>query len=243
MTAFNQQSHLMNWISFSLKCFVALLLACATGNAAEYVILSGGPALRKWEDLRHVGEQHDRWWGNFVATAVTRAKEIKKAQPELQVTWLVYTPAYSRRTAADKKPLTSYIMEKSKYGIKVVPFSNGGDVINYLNGRARGSITGFEYFGHSNKFCFMFDYSSEIYGVSTAWLHQNDLKRLRGSVFASNAYCQSWGCHTAEAMSDEWKRVTGVWLVGAIGKTDYTDLHLRNNRVALSSGAHWKRSP
>ena len=34
---------------------------------------------------------------------------------------------------------------------------------------------------------------------------------------------------------------TGLWLVGAYGKTDYTDLHLRDNRVGLSPGSHWKK--
>ncbi len=237
----------MNSSSLLLKCLLALVLISSAATASaqtEYIIVSGGPAQRKWEDLRRAGEQHDRWWGNFVATAVTRMKDIRQSQPAMPITWLVYRDSYARRSATDNKPYLSWIQEKqSKLGIKVVFYSSGSDVISYLNGCRRGSVNGFEYFGHSNKFCFLFDYSSEIYGVSSAWLHQNDLKRIHSSVFAPNAYCQSWGCHTAEAMSAEWKKATGIWLVGAYGKTDYSDLHLRDNHVGLSTGSHWKKSP
>ncbi len=211
-------------------------------QSAEYIIVSGGPALRRWEDLRLQGEQHDRWWANFIATAMRRVPEVRKEHPGVPITWMVYRPAYERRGMADGKPYVSWIAEKqAKYGIRVVWFSSGPEVIGYLNSRGRGGVAGFEYFGHSNKFCFMFDYSSDIYGASAAWLHQNDLRKLHSSVFAKNAYCQSWGCHTGEAMSAEWKKATGVWMVGAYGKTDYSDLHLRDNHVGLSSGSHWRR--
>ena len=238
----NASPRLPRWLLVLLAAFI---VQSAHAQSFEYLIVSGGPALRKWENLRLAGEQHDRWWGNFIATAMARVKEIRKAQPTMPITWLVYRDAYTRRTAEDGKPYNVWIQEKqAKYGIKIVNFSSGDELINYINSgqsRSRVKIAGFEFFGHSNKYCFMFDYSSDIYAVSTAWLHQADLKRIRSSAFAPNAYCQSWGCHTAEAMSDAWKKATGVWLVGAYGKTDYTDLHLRDNRVGLSSGSHWKR--
>lgn len=228
-----------------LVLIAALVVQTAHAQSFEYLVVSGGPALRKWENLRRNGEQHDRWWGNFIATAVTRIKEIQKAQPGMPITWLVYRDAYTRRTAEDGKPYNVWIQEKqAKYGIKIVNFSSGSELINYINNgqnRSRVKVAGFEFFGHSNKYCFMFDYSSDIYAVSTAWLHQSDLKRIHSSAFAKNAYCQSWGCHTGEAMSEEWKKATGLWLVGAYGKTDYTDLHLRDNHVGLAEGSHWKK--
>ena len=238
----NASPRLPRWLLVLLAAFI---VQSAHAQSFEYIIVSGGPALRKWENLRLAGEQHDRWWGNFIATAMARVKEIQKAQPGMPITWLVYRDAYTRRTAEDGKPYSVWIQEKqAKYGIKVVWFSSGNDVINYINSgqnRSRTKIAGFEFFGHSNMYCFMFDYSSEIYAVSTAWLHQSDLKRIRASAFAPNAYCQSWGCHTGEAMSEAWKTATGLWLIGAYGKTDYTDLHLRDNRVGLSAGSHWKK--
>ena len=227
-----------------LLLLTVLWTSAASAAQYEYIIVSGGPAMRRWENLRRAGEQHDRWWGNFIATATNRIRELKKAQPDMPITWLVYRDSYIRRGGEDSKPYTSWVAEKqAKYGIKVVWFSSGDDVIQYINkgqSRWRTKIAGFEYFGHSNKFCFMFDYSSEIYGVSTSWLHQNDLRKISSGAFAPNAYCQSWGCHTGEAMSAMWKKATGLWMVGAYGKTDYTDLHLRDNKPGLSSGSHWR---
>jgi len=56
------------------------------------------------------------------------------------------------------------------------------------------------------------------------------------SLRYSQCYCHSWGCHTGKAMSEQWKKAAGLWMVGAHGKTDYTGLHLRNNQRGLSSG-------
>jgi hypothetical protein len=209
----------------------------------EYVILSGGPALRKWEDLRRAGEQHDRWWGNFIATASTRIKELRKANPAMPITWLVYRDAYARRSMADSKPYLQWIGEKqAKYNIRIVFFSTGREVIDYLNsGRGRMKIGGFEFYGHSNKHCFMFDYSSDGYGTSSSWLHEMDLKRINRSAFSRDAYCHSWGCHTGESMSGVWRKHFGITLIGAKGKTDYTDLHLRDNHPALGSTSRWIR--
>ncbi|MDB6140128.1 MAG: hypothetical protein JWO94_3200 [Verrucomicrobiaceae bacterium] len=216
----------------------------AYADQNEYLIVSGGPALRKWEDLRRNGEQHDRFWGNFARTARARIEELQKTQPGINITWMVYQDSYVRRNEEDKRSVTALIESvRDKYKVKLVWFHTGDDVINYINSgsnRWRTKIAGFEYFGHSNKFCFMFDYSSDVYGVSTSWLHQRDLRKIHSGAFAPNAYCQSWGCHTGEAMSAEWKKATGLWMVGADGKTDYTDLELHNNHPHIGDGAHWK---
>ena len=216
----------------------------ASAQQTEYMIVSGGPALRKWEDLRRAGEQHDRFWGNFVRTARARIEELQKQQPGINITWLVYQDSYVRRSEEDKRSITALVESvRDKFKVKLVWFHTGDDVINYINSgsnRYRTKVSGFEFFGHSNKFCFMFDYSSDIYGVSSSWLHQRDLKRIHSSAFAPKAYCQSWGCHTGEAMSAEWKKATGLWMIGAVGKTDYTDLHLYNNHPRPASDAHWK---
>lgn len=220
------------------------LSSVATAADFEHIIVSGGPALRQWENYRRAGEQHDKWWGNFIATATRRIRELKQTTPQVPITWLVYRDAYARRSGEDGKPYAQWIAEKqSTLGIKIVFFTSGDDVIRYINkgqNRWRTKISGFEYFGHSNKHCFMFDYSSDIYGVSSSWLHENDLRKISGSAFASNALLKSWGCHTAESMSAVWKKVTGIWMIGAYGKTDYSDMHLRDFRPGLSSGSHWR---
>ncbi len=203
-------SFLPRWLRL-MFLVLAGLVARDAGAATEYLVVSGGPALREWEDLRKPGEQHDRWWGNFVRSARVRMQELKKTlPPDTVLTWLVYRDGYARRASEDREPLLSHVESvRDKYGVRLVWYRTGADVINYINsGMSRRSvkISGFEYFGHSNKFCFMFDYSSDVYGASSAWLHETDLRRIRSSAFAPNAYCHSWGCHTGESMSAEWKR-------------------------------------
>jgi len=236
------------WVKAVLFCLTMLAFAGGVAQAQnEYIICSGGPALRKWEDLRQPSQQHDRWWGNFVRPARVRMQELQKTLPQgTIITWLVYRDAYLRRAGEDRDPLTSHVQSvQSTYGINLVWFRSGDEVINYINrgggsvARNRHKISGFEFFGHSNKYCFLFDYSSDIYAASTVWLHENDLRRINRGAFARGAYCQSWGCHTGESMSKAWKKATGVPMTGAIGKTDYSFMHLRNWKVALGAGGRW----
>lgn len=230
-----------------LRLLLAILIASITSAVAdtEYIVVSGGPAVREFEDLRKPAEQHDRWWGNFIRTARVRMQEIYKTAPaRTHITWLVYRDGYVRRAASERQPLMQNIesVPQAYPFIKLVWFRSTDEFIRYINsGMNRWStkISGLEYFGHSNMYSFMFDYSSDVYANSTCWLHQADLGRINGSAFARNAYCRSWGCHTAESMSREWKRHIGVWLVGARGKTDYSHMHERGWHVGLSPGSRW----
>ncbi|HSJ03243.1 MAG: hypothetical protein ACAI34_25980 [Verrucomicrobium sp.] len=231
--------------SSSLLLLAVSLLAClgfATGAEAqskEYVIVSGGPALRKWENLRAPGTQHDRWWGNFIRPARIRIEEIQKQDPGAMITWLVYRNAFTTRSAEDNRALAPLVESvRDKYRVRLLWFDSGTQLINYLNNgqnRSQVKICNFEYFGHSNKYCFMFDYSNAVYGVSKSWLHEKDLPRIRGGIFTRDAHCKSWGCHTGESMSRAFRNATGVVMVGAIGKTDYS------NPVAIeiSPGGQW----
>jgi hypothetical protein len=220
---------------------VAVCLAALAGAApalgagfdygrSEFIVVSGGPALRKWEDLRRANEQHDRWWGNFIRAARIRVQHIRRAHgADARITWLVYRPAYEMRVPedaarrADQPAALSKIESvRDAYNLKLVYFKSGDDVIAYLNSRPRRSVVNFEYFGHSNRDCFMFDYSAEISGASVAFLHETQLKRLRGQVFHPAATVRSWGCHTAESFSKYWKKAVGIPMEGAVGKTDYS---------------------
>ena len=216
-------------------------VANAAAQAREYIVVSGGPALRQWENIRPKQDQHDRWWGNFVRPAKNRMIEIRDHNPGAMITWLVYRKAYANRAAEESRPLVSFVESvRDKYGFKLVWFSSGGDVVRYLNSghnRSRVKVANFEYFGHSNKFCFMFDYSSEILGASKSWLHEKHLDQIRKGIFTRDAYAKSWGCHTGESMSAAFRKATGVRMVGAIGKTDYSP----GEYVIISPGGRWAR--
>ncbi len=191
--------------------------------AAEHVILCGGPALRKWEDLRIKKDRHDRWWANFIRASTIRIDEIHKAYGKgNKVVWIVYKPGYILRSREDGKPYTTWIQEvAAKRNTSVQWVTTGAQAISALNRRPAGSVITFDYFGHSNKHCLMLDYGAEIMAASKAWIHENELHKINRRIFAKSAICQSWGCHTGESMSKYWKRATGTTLIGAKGPTDY----------------------
>src|ERR1043165_1285263 len=100
---------------------------------------------------------------NFVRAARIRLNEIQTANPDADITWLVYRPAYLARGAQDGRDYISDIRSiQATYKIRLIFFDRPSEVVEYLNsGQDRRSkpICDFEYFGHSNKACFMFDYS------------------------------------------------------------------------------------
>jgi hypothetical protein len=209
----------------------------------EFILVSGGPSLHEWEKFK--AEPHDRWWGNFIRAARVRIQEIQaKSGPGAKITWLVHKPSYARRSSRqDNQDLIANIVSvRDKYGVKLVWFDEGDELIEYLNvgqPRDRVKIANFEYYGHSNRACWMFDYSNEIDSGSKSWLHENELARIHRDIFTRDAFIKSWSCHTGESMSKKWKRATGKRMIGAIGKTDYSYGHLRNWTPTLSTGARW----
>ena len=204
----------------------ALLVSQAPAAApvkGEYVLLVGGPSLMVWEKYKL--QPHDHWWANFIRAARIRTEQIRAQAPDAKITWLVYRQGYKDRAVQEKQDLFGFIDSvRDKFNLNLVYFSNGNDVINYLNGgqpRDSLKVVDFEYFGHSNHKCFMFDYSSVIESACKSWLHEDELRKINGRVFARGAFVKSWGCHTGESMAKKWHAATGVPMWGVIGKTQY----------------------
>jgi hypothetical protein len=200
------------------------LLAAAEVNREE-IVLTGGPALRFMEHGKGA-VSHDVYWFNFVDASVIRLGELKgQVQPGELITWLVYRPAYASRSEEMGLNLLAQIRDKAKkLGVNLVWFNSKDELISYLNkgfDRDQVKISNFDYIGHSNKACFLFDYSNTIDTMSIAWLHVKDLKRIDSDIFARDATCKSWGCHSGEMYSQWWKSHFDVAMTGAIGKTDF----------------------
>ncbi len=232
-------------IGMILSCFTTEKVSAKPGLNPndEYIIVSGGPALKGWEQFRRPGHQHDNWWGNFIRTARLRIVQLQKqTKGQIKITWMVYRPGYVTRAKEDGADLIGNIESvRDKYKINLIWFDEGDDVINYINSgknRMGTKVSGFEYFGHSNKFCFVYDYSNNMLGASRAFLHQSDLKKLKRSSFAKGAYCKSWGCHSAESFCKEFRRTTGRKMIGAMGKTDYSNTW-RMILPTVSAGGRW----
>jgi len=188
--------------------------------------MAGGPALRSWEDLRVEEDRHDRFWGNFIRASTIRIDNLRRAYgADAKVTWIVYRPGYQIRGRQEGKPYTTWIVKQAaKRRVRLIWVDSGSEAISAMNGMSRGSVQTFDFFGHSNRHAFMLDYGTEIMAVSKAWIHENDLGKIRSSIFAKNALCQSYGCHTGESMSRVWRSRVGNTLIGARGKTDFTTI-------------------
>jgi hypothetical protein len=209
-------------------------------SSGEFVIVSGGVSLWVWEKWK--AQPHDNWWMNFIRASRIRIAEIRDAEPDAQITWLVYRPAYITRARQENNELLSHIQSvRDAYRVKLVWFDTTSELISYLNSgqdRSRMKITDFEFFGHSNKACWMFDYSNNIDSASKVWLHEKDLGQLRRGIFARDAFIKSWSCHTGESMAQKFRSATGVPMIGAIGKTQYMTDELP---ILSSPNGRWTR--
>ena len=211
----------------------------------EYVIASGGPALRYWEEYRMPKDQHDRYLWNFIRAARIRIDQLRAQHgPAINLTWLVYRPAYESRQSEDAVKRPQYLCTTAEVttlaaerGVKLIWFNNSNFLISYLNNRGGRKMSGFEFYGHSNRYCFLFDYSNNILGVSSCYLHCADLHRLHRGLFTKDALVQSYGCHTGEYMSRVWKKSTGVPMIGAVGKTDFSAI--KDNVTLPTVNGRW----
>jgi len=222
-----------------LICAVSIfaLASKAAPPPGEYIILVGGPSIYQWEKYKVY--PHDHWWANFVRAARLRTEQVRsQLGPDAKITWLVYKQGYLDRAKQENKDLISLIDSvREKFNLNLVWFHAGSEVIDYLNnGRDQMKITGFEYFGHSNRACFMFDYSNNIDSACKSWLHEDELTKINRRDFARGAYVRSWGCHTGESMSKKWYRATGTHMIGALGRTQFM---MEELPILVSQGGKW----
>ena len=202
----------------------ATLFGLCTAAQAVQVIMTGGVALRSWENNRGP-LAHDNWWANFVRASTVQMEITRSKNPQAQIVWLVYRPAYVTRGVENKTDYISRIRETAaKYKVKLVFFDTMDQMYKALNSAPRGRdrITHFYYFGHSNPNAFMLDYSNYIVAASTVWMHEDDLaKRIKPGIFAPDAECWSYGCFTGCSMSKKWKQATGAAMWGNLESTRY----------------------
>ena len=229
------------FIIFSL--LVATPIVSATSFQREEIVVSGGPSLIEWEQYKPI--PHDHWWANFVRGARIRLAELREqATPQDEITWMVYRPAYERRGQRQEKQdlLANIKSVRDKYKVHLVFFNSQKEFLNYLNAgrpRDREKIADFEYFGHSNRACFMFDYSNQIDTGSKAWLHETELNQINPSIFTPHPFIKSWGCHTGESMSGLWHKATRHPMIGAIGPTNYADSDSPGWHPTLAPNGRW----
>ena len=180
---------------------IALGSQAAPPASGEYIMLVGGPSMYSGKNTRLT---RTIIGGRTLCALRVCARNSCAASsgPDPKITWLIYRQGYEDRAKQEHQDLISLIgTVRDKFNINLVWFGPGHEVINYINNgqpRDQMKIVDFEYFGHSNRACFMFDYSNNIDSACKSWLHEDDLKQINGHAFARRAYCKSWGCHTGE---------------------------------------------
>ena len=219
----------------------AILPAMVYTASAVDVVLSGGVALKSWEKLRGPNA-HDNWWANFIRASTVQIGITKAKKPKERIVWIVYRPSYISRGKENKIDYIPKIRETAgKLGVKLVYVDTAEAAYAAINKAPRKGekINSFYYFGHSNPQAFMLDYSNDIMGASTQWMHENDLaSKIRRDVFAPDAECWSYGCYTGRSMSAKWKAAFGVPLWGNLESTRYQPV----GEGKLPAGAgHWVR--
>jgi len=142
-------------------------------------------------------------------------------------TWLIHRPGYERRSQQIGHDLIQEIKNMLEpTGANIIWFDTRDDLLDYLNrgkNRSQTKISHLEYFGHSNRLNWCFDYSNQIDGMvqENMCLHIRHLDKIKKGIFTEFAYTKSWGCHSGEAYSEAWFRATGARMWGAVGKTTY----------------------
>ena len=212
-----------------LLLLLALLAICSVRAQAydkEYIVITGGVSLYEWEKFKM--QPHDHWWANFVHASRVRFDQLRQQYgPDAKITWLIYRESYEKRSKQEGRNLIPMIESvRDADHLNLVFFTKTADLLDYINygqNRDQVKIADLEYFGHSNKACFMFDYSAELDSGSKCWLHESDLTKIKRGIFTRDAFVKSWGCHTGEEMSSYWHRATGTRMWGAIGRTDYSN--------------------
>lgn len=200
----------------------ALFSLCSVAPATE-VILTGGVALRSWENFRGKSA-HDNWWANFVRASTIEISLMKQKNPQTDIVWIVFRPAYITRSRENNDNFVSKIQETAqKNGVQLVWVDTGDAACKAINAAGRrGKLTSFYYFGHSNAHAFMLDYSNYIMAASKEWIHEKDLAaKLNKDLFTADAECWSYGCYTGRSMSGFWKKHFGVPMWGNTDSTRY----------------------
>lgn len=229
------------WRAMKNARLLLIFLLVMLGSCAQAVevILSGGVALKSWEHLRGPAA-HDNWWANFIRAATVQMDMTRRKDANEPIVWIVYRPSYVSRGKEDGKNYVKMIQEQaSKRRVKLVWVDTAAQAFTAINNapKAGGPINSFFYFGHSNAHAFMLEYSNDVIGASTQWMHEDDLATsLKRSAFAQDAYCRSFGCYTGNSMSAKWNKVMGfpLW-----GNTEATRYHPVSNGCLPMGKGRW----
>src|SRR5437763_15442582 len=107
----------------------------------EWIIVVGGVSMHQWE--KYKAQPHDHWSANFIHAGRIRTEQLRaELGGNATITWLVYEAGYLEHEKQDGAELIGKsITVRDAYGLHLVYFDKGGEVINYLNnGQPRNEL-------------------------------------------------------------------------------------------------------
>ena len=149
-------------------CLLFCLLAIPFPvSAGEVLAICGGPALRKWDDLRAQEERCVLPPLAFVRAALfNQSQGVKNGDA---VTLLVYRDGLVRRSAEDREPWTARaqdLVERAE--AKLIWVTSSSQVLSYL--KLRGPFRQIDFYGYATPQALLLDYECRISRGSSSWL-------------------------------------------------------------------------
>lgn len=214
----------------------------------SFLILSGGPGLKKDCDRKH-----DKSWSNYVDALLGAAKSgTLRHREEGKVIWMVYEPAYERRWLDDesrKNPavdkvkrdgFTSYLDKLRKraagYGFDYRSLKRADDFWSQFAAQPPHSVRRLWYFGHGQEDLWLrLDHDSacdaeappsrEVVYKSSLAARAATLKSrvylpLGAPAYNRSAATKFYGCRTT-AFAREWAKNFGTFAEGASSTLEF----------------------
>lgn len=229
-----------------------------------FLMLSGGPGLKNPKD-----KDHDQSWANYVQYPLNIARQkLFPAEPNEQVVWVIYKPAYEARWSDDlkkkassatellaKSKATSYVdlLEKraKDYGWTLKWIKKESEFWGIIRGFSTKPVSRFWYFGHAqNDLWLKLEHNASNVPVRPsdrgAVIWSSDIKAdlkpfISGDqkVYKANTATKIFGCNT-DTFAKKWAETFKVYAEGAVGTLKY-DLFLdsTSNHNNNVAGCTW----
>jgi hypothetical protein len=215
-----------------------------------FVIVSGGPGLRKDCD-----KKHDQSWSNYVDAILNAARTGQLLRKdEAKVVWMVYEPAYALRWQDDKirkllavkdverEGFHDYLhklqMRAQRYGFDYRPLTKAADFWDRLAGMQPNAVSRLWYFGHGQESLWLrlnhnsgcvaaapdpAEIISSMSIAARAPSLRNRIYRRPGSPrYDRHAATKFYGCRTS-LFALEWAKAFGTFAEGASLTLEFED--------------------
>ncbi len=186
-------------------------------------------------------DYNDRYKYNFIEPAIA---EIRKSQEEgnKNITWMISSTGYSDRD------IENFTETAEKLGVKAVFFSDGDEMINYINtgdtqkeeGTRKTKIKSLSVFGHGLIGSLSLGYNQE--NSEELRIDIADIKDINPDAFAKDSSSSFYTCNSATPIdvgksdfAQEWAKQTGSVTMGFYGKTEYTPANYKENKEKIKA--------